>query len=135
MITGLDHVGLAVADPGSAARAYALLFGSEAGEGRRFQLANTAFEIAAGSEPAFSLGLATDNADATRRLMERRGLAFADAGLDPSATHGVRMVLRARRPDAPPPGRPDAPHLKNSRRVPHCGLRRSSLRSRPRRPP
>ena len=61
MITGLDHVGLAVADPEAATRAYRLLLGAAPVSGRRFQLENMALEIAAGGgpEPAFGLGFAS----------------------------------------------------------------------------
>ena len=117
MITGLDHIALAVGDPEVAAEAYARLLGAQpaAGAGFRFQLANMALTIGpGGAEPVFGLGFAADDLDETRRMLERRGVpgegAGGGAGLSRLATHGVAMALVARRLDPPPPSRPDAPH-------------------------
>jgi len=113
VIVGLDHVGLAVADPAAAARAYEVLMGAApvGAAAVRFQLANMALEIIAGGEGAvFSLGFAADDLADTARVLERRGIASRDTRLSTEATHGVAMSLSPTRPAPPPPSRPDAPH-------------------------
>jgi catechol 2,3-dioxygenase-like lactoylglutathione lyase family enzyme len=113
MIVGLDHIGLAVADPDAAVAAYQALLGVKPAPGasRRFQLANMALEIGAGGAHAtFSLGFAADNLAETRRLLDRRGVPAEGAGLSRTATHGVDITLAAHRPPTPPPARADAPH-------------------------
>ena len=113
MITGLDHIGLAVADPDAAVSAYQILLGAAPTRGarRRFQLANMALEIGSGGpEPLFSLGLVADDLAETRRMLERRGLAADGAALARGSTHGVAVTLDAARQPAPPPARTDAPH-------------------------
>ncbi|HLZ82833.1 MAG TPA: VOC family protein [Caulobacteraceae bacterium] len=113
MIVGLDHIGLAIADPEAATRAYEALMGATAAPGapRRLQLANMALEISEGAAaPVFSLGFAVDDLAETARVLERRGIASQDARLSAGATHGVAIALASRRPEPPPPGRPDAPH-------------------------
>ena len=118
MIVGLDHIGLAVADPEAAASAYEVLMGVApqtvargAGGGRRFQLANMALEITRGGEaPVFSLGFSVDDLDETARVLGRRGIASEDARLSAAATHGVVITLVARGSELQRPARPDAPH-------------------------
>ena len=113
MIVALDHVALAVADPGSAARAYQILLGvSPEPDGRhRFQLANMALQInAGGPQPSFGLGFAADDLAETRRMLERRGLAAEGDRLSRAATHGVEMTVTAHRALPPPRSRADAPH-------------------------
>jgi catechol 2,3-dioxygenase-like lactoylglutathione lyase family enzyme len=117
VIVALDHVGLTVADPGGAARAYQILLGAspepepELRGLKRFQLANMALEIGAGADgPVFSLGLAADDLAETLRMLERRGLAPEGDRLASAATHGVTIGLRARHPPAPAHLRADAPH-------------------------
>ena len=113
MIVGLDHIGLSVTDPDDAVRAYETLLGAppKAGPRRRFQLANMALEIGGGGhDPVFSLGFAADDLPETRRMLERRGVPAEGAAQSRAATHGVTIVLVARRPAAPPAARPDAPH-------------------------
>lgn len=113
MIVGLDHIGLALADPGGAARAYEVLMGAAPGIGaaHRFQLANTALEITpGGDEPAFSLGFAADDLAETARVLERRGIASENARLSAGATHGVAITLAAKRSEPSPQSRRDAPH-------------------------
>ncbi len=113
VITGLDHICLAVADPDACALAYEILLAASPtkGETRRFQLANMALEVGpGGGDPVFSLGLAAPDLSEARRILERRGVSFEGAILSRSATHGVAIALVAARPSAPPPARPDAPH-------------------------
>lgn len=113
VISGLDHIGLAVANPDACALAYEILLGAPPtnGEMRRFQLANMALEIGpGGGDPVFSLGLAAPDLSETRRILERRGVAADGPILSRSATHGVAIALVEDRPAAPPPARPDAPH-------------------------
>jgi catechol 2,3-dioxygenase-like lactoylglutathione lyase family enzyme len=114
MIVGLDHIGLAVADPESAARAYELLMGAPpalAGSRYRFQLNNMALEVAAGGdEPLFSLGFAADRPEETLRTLERRGLGLDGDQFALAATHGVAVRLAQVVAAAPPPARDYAPH-------------------------
>jgi catechol 2,3-dioxygenase-like lactoylglutathione lyase family enzyme len=113
MIVGLDHIGLALADPESAARAYEVLMGvaPRPGAARRFQLSNMALEIAAGGEePCFSLGFAADDLAETIRVLGRRGIASENGRLAAGATHGVAITLAAASSEPAPPTRPDAPH-------------------------
>jgi catechol 2,3-dioxygenase-like lactoylglutathione lyase family enzyme len=123
MIVGLDHIGLALADPESAARAYELLMGvppqgaapqgvaRKPGGGQRFQLANMALEITGGrQEPVFSLGFVADDLAETMRVLGRRGIASEDGRLAAGATHGVAITLAAARSEPAAPARPDAPH-------------------------
>ncbi len=113
MITGLDHIGLTVADPDACALAYEILLGAPPTNGatRRFQLVNMALEIGpGGGDPVFGLGLAAPDLSETRRVLERRGVSAEGAVLSRSATHGVAIALVADRPAAPPPARSDAPH-------------------------
>lgn len=112
MIVGLDHIGLAVADPAAAAAAYETLLGVGPSPGRRirFQLANVALEVGAGgADPTFSLGFAADDVAETRRMLERRGVPVEGTDLSRTATHGVAMTLVAHLPPATEPLRPDAP--------------------------
>jgi catechol 2,3-dioxygenase-like lactoylglutathione lyase family enzyme len=111
MIVGLDHIGLAVADPEVAARAYEVLLGAAPGSGLRFQLANAALQITAGGgEPVFGLGFAVDDLAETARVLQRRGVASQDARLSTAATHGVAITLAPGCSPPPPTARPDAPH-------------------------
>lgn len=111
MIVGLDHVGLAVADPAAATEAYALLFCVSPSAGRLFQLENTALRITQGRDaPVFSLGFAADSPDETLRTMERRGLVLDGEQFALATTHGVAIRLAAAAPAAPPSARGDAPH-------------------------
>ena len=112
MITGLDHVGLWVADPDAAARAYGVLLGAIPGAGRRFQLANTALVIGPGreAEPVFSLGFAADDLAETRRMLDRRGLPNERDQISMQSAHGVALRLMPARPAAPPAASADAPH-------------------------
>jgi catechol 2,3-dioxygenase-like lactoylglutathione lyase family enzyme len=113
VIVGLDHIGLALADPESAARAYEGLMGAAptTGDRRRFQLSNMALEIIAGGEaPVFSLGFAADDLTETARLLERRGIASENGRLSAAATHGVAVTLVAKRSTPSLAARPDAPH-------------------------
>jgi catechol 2,3-dioxygenase-like lactoylglutathione lyase family enzyme len=113
VITGLDHIALAVADPDACALAYEILLGAPPAKGatRRFQLANMALQIGPrGGDPVFGLGLAAADLPETRRMLERRGVSADGSILSRSATHGVAIALVAARPPAPPPARPDAPH-------------------------
>ena len=113
VITGLDHIGLAVDDPDACALAYEILLGAPPTRGatRRFQLANMALEIGpGGGDPVFGLGLAAADLSETRRMLERRGVSADGSILSRSATHGVAIALVATRPPAPPLARPDAPH-------------------------
>lgn len=115
MITGLDHIGLAIGDVRGAATAYALLFGAEPTAGSesslRFQLAHMALRIGAGgAEPVFGLGFAVDDLAATERMLGRRGVPTDEGVLSRQACHGVAMSLAAHRPADPPPPRRDAPH-------------------------
>jgi catechol 2,3-dioxygenase-like lactoylglutathione lyase family enzyme len=146
MINALDHVTIAVADLDAATRAYETLLGrageplGETGGARRtrFQLLNTAVELIApgGSGPAgeavrqriesageglWRLAFATDDLGATRRTLERRGMACApDDGaaeptviIDAGATHGVSIAVLERsrgiaRQPSPVIGAPEA---------------------------
>jgi catechol 2,3-dioxygenase-like lactoylglutathione lyase family enzyme len=113
MIVGLDHIGLALADPDAAARAYEVLLGAAPSSSgvHRFQLSNMALEITAGrEEPVFSLGFTADDLAETTRVLERRGIASENARLSAEATHGVAITLVARHPEPSAPVRPDAPH-------------------------
>ena len=111
MIVGLDHIGLAVADPAAAARAYQVVLGVAPATGFRFPLANMALAITGGGdEPVFGLGFAVDDVPETARVLERRGIASQDARLSTAATHGVAIALAPRDSQPPPPARPDAPH-------------------------
>jgi catechol 2,3-dioxygenase-like lactoylglutathione lyase family enzyme len=111
VIVGLDHVGLAVADPAAALRAYGLLFGAQASDDGRFQLANTALRITQGSDaPAFSLGFAAAAVAETRRTLERRGLSTDGDHFALAATHGVAICLAPAIAAEAPPARSDAPH-------------------------
>jgi catechol 2,3-dioxygenase-like lactoylglutathione lyase family enzyme len=110
VIVGLDHVGLAVADPAAAADAYGLLFGASASADGRFQLQNTALRITSGGAPVFSLGFAANRPEETLRTLERRGLDLDGEQFALAATHGVAIRVTAASSAAPPPARDDAPH-------------------------
>jgi len=111
VIVGLDHVGLAVADPAAAIHAYGLLLGAPAPDDGRFQLENTALQITQGSDaPVFSLGFAAAPLDETRRTLERRGLGLDGDRFAAAATHGVAIGLVASAAAKPPRARGDAPH-------------------------
>jgi len=113
LIVALDHVGLRLTDPAAGAAAYQVLLGAapRVGDTHRFQLANTALEIAQGAgDPAFTLGLAAGDLAETRRMLDRRGLPAEGAVLSSAATHGVAIAVVGAHPPAPPTARPDAPH-------------------------
>jgi catechol 2,3-dioxygenase-like lactoylglutathione lyase family enzyme len=111
MIIGLDHIGLAVADPAAAARDYESLLGVAPGPRRRFQLANMALEIVQGDDAsAFSLGFAADDVEETARVLARRGLPLEGDRLALAATHGVALALAPSGAQAPSPPRQDSPH-------------------------
>jgi catechol 2,3-dioxygenase-like lactoylglutathione lyase family enzyme len=80
VITGLDHVAVAVADVPAAADGYRRLLGREPDAEGRFQLANTALRLIPGeAEGLVRLGFAVDDLDAAARLLERRGLSVERA--------------------------------------------------------
>lgn len=122
MITGLDHVVVAVRDIDTAAGAYQRLLGHaprwiEGGGARRawFDLPNMSLEVIApeGDGPSgerlrgwladhdegvWALGFATPDLEAATRLVERRGLPISErvAGanlIDPAATAGLQIIL------------------------------------------
>jgi catechol 2,3-dioxygenase-like lactoylglutathione lyase family enzyme len=112
VITGLDHVSLACADPVGAAAAYAVLLGQPADAHGRFQLDNTALQILPGAgEGEFGLGFAADDLAGTRRMLERRGIGAEGPRMALNAAHGVPASLNSPQPvPTRPNGRPDAPH-------------------------
>jgi catechol 2,3-dioxygenase-like lactoylglutathione lyase family enzyme len=113
VIVGLDHIGLAVADPVAAARGYEVLMGvaPQSGATHRFQLVNMALEITAGGEaPVFSLGFAVDDFAETAGVLARRGAPLDGDQISTRATHGVVVTLASRGAEPSPPTRPDCPH-------------------------
>ncbi|MDB5424040.1 MAG: glyoxalase/bleomycin resistance protein/dioxygenase [Phenylobacterium sp.] len=128
MITGLDHVAIAVRDFGAAVDAYRRLLGREpdlepGGGAQRawFRFSNMALEIiapdgagAAGDrlraqleangEGLWLMAFAVDDLPAAARLLTRRGLAvevLADRPIARSEAAGLRLILLE--PDAAPP--------------------------------
>jgi catechol 2,3-dioxygenase-like lactoylglutathione lyase family enzyme len=108
MISGLDHIAVAVPSVDAAAAACALLLGRRTARGADgtvvFQLANVRLVLQAcegGREGLSSLTLAVDDMGKAERLLAQRALTVRQANdgvlqIAPEATHGVPIALCAR---------------------------------------
>ncbi len=110
MIDALDHIVIAATDLDAAAGAYEALLGrapqwrqEAAGRRARFQLANTALELAPADDRGEGLSgfaFSVSDFEETRRTLERRGVPSSGSVLGEEATHGIRMTLVQREPTA-----------------------------------